>query len=450
MHSMGDTMNKELESKKISSLLIQLSVPAITSMLISAIYNIVDRIFVEKISPLALSGVGITMPIQILQMAFVLLIGIGSSTLVSIKLGEKKPHEAEVILYQSYKYIMISMALFSIATIFFINPILDILNVSEEVYPYAKDYIFIMVAGSIFGLPGFCLNNSLRAIGEASTSMKIVVSSAVMNILLDPLFIFTFNMGVKGAALATVISQTYVTFMVFYLFAKSKTFPINLKFTMPVEKSFLKEIIQNGAPSFYMQVFATIVNITFNRAIVQYGNDLYLAAMTIVQAVYSFYHMVIFGIIQGAQPISGYNFGAKRYDRVRETLVLTIGSSLAIAIAMFAIIQFYPSLLSGIFTSNEELLNLTNYSMKFYLLFLPLTALHSVSSQYFQSVEKPKKASILSMLRYGLILIPLLFIIPRFTGIQGVFISNLISDFIASAVAIFFISKELYHLKANS
>ena len=229
-------MNQDLESKKIPALLFQLSLPAITSMLISAVYNIVDRIFVEKISPLALSGVGITMPIQILQMAFVLLIGIGSSTLISIKLGEKKAHEAEVILHQAYKYIMISMALFSLIMILFMNPILDILNVSKEVYPYAKDYIFIMVIGSIFGLPGFCLNNSLRAIGKASISMKIVVSSAVINILLDPLFIFTFNMGVKGAALATVISQTYVTVMVFWLFAKSKNFPINLKFMIVPRK----------------------------------------------------------------------------------------------------------------------------------------------------------------------------------------------------------------------
>lgn len=442
-------MNQDLESKKIPALLFQLSLPAITSMLISAVYNIVDRIFVEKISPLALSGVGITMPIQILQMAFVLLIGIGSSTLISIKLGEKKAHEAEVILHQAYKYIMISMALFSLIMIIFMNPILDILNVSKEVYPYAKDYIFIMVIGSIFGLPGFCLNNSLRAIGKASISMKIVVSSAVINILLDPLFIFTFNMGVKGAALATVISQTYVTVMVFWLFAKSKNFPINLKFIMPVEKSFIKEIIQNGAPSFYMQIFATVVNIIFNRAVVQYGNDLYLAAMTIVQAVYSFYHMVVVGIVQGAQPIAGYNFGAKRYDRVRETLILTLGSAFVISISIFGIIQLYPSLLSGIFTSNQELLSLTNYSMKLYLFMLPLIGLHTVSSQYFQAVGKPKKASILSLLRYGLILIPLLFVLPHYLGIQGVFISNVISDFIASSVAIFFISKELYYLKSN-
>lgn len=442
-------MNQDLETKNIPELLFQLSLPAMTSMLISAIYNIVDRIFVEKISPLALTGVGITMPIQILQMAFVLLIGIGSSTLISIKLGERKKEEAEIILHQAFKYIVLSMAGFSILTLLFLNPILDILQVSPNVYPYAKDYILVMIIGSLVGLPGFCLNNSLRAIGKASVSMKIVVSSAILNIILDPLFIFTFNMGIKGAAIATVISQTYVTVLVLWMFIKGKDFPIKLRFKMPSNQSFFKEIMQNGAPSFYMQILATFVNIIFNRAVVQYGSDLYLAAMTIVQAIYSFYHMVLVGIVQGAQPICGYNLGAKKYERVRETLFLSLGGAFIISISMFAIIQLYPSLLSGIFTSDANLLKLTNRSMKIYLFMLPLIGLHTVSSQYFQAVGKPKKASILLLLRFGLVLLPLLFILPRFYGIDGVFISNAISDFIASTVAVYFIVKELKYLKTQ-
>lgn len=442
-------MNQDLETKNIPELLFQLSLPAMTSMLISAIYNIVDRIFVEKISPLALTGVGITMPIQILQMAFVLLIGIGSSTLISIKLGERKKEEAEIILHQAFKYIVLSMAGFSILTLLFLNPILDILQVSPNVYPYAKDYILVMIIGSLVGLPGFCLNNSLRAVGKASVSMKIVVSSAILNIILDPLFIFTFNMGIKGAAIATVISQTYVTVLVLWMFIKGKDFPIKLRFKMPSNQSFFKEIMQNGAPSFYMQILATFVNIIFNRAVVQYGSDLYLAAMTIVQAIYSFYHMVLVGIVQGAQPICGYNLGAKKYERVRETLFLSLGGAFIISISMFAIIQLYPSLLSGIFTSDANLLKLTNRSMKIYLFMLPLIGLHTVSSQYFQAVGKPKKASILLLLRFGLVLLPLLFILPRFYGIDGVFISNAISDFIASTVAVYFIVKELKYLKTQ-
>ena len=442
-------MNQDLETKNIPELLFQLSLPAMTSMLISAIYNIVDRIFVEKISPLALTGVGITMPIQILQMAFVLLIGIGSSTLISIKLGERKKEEAEIILHQAFKYIVLSMAGFSILTLLFLNPILDILQVSPNVYPYAKDYILVMIIGSLVGLPGFCLNNSLRAIGKASVSMKIVVSSAILNIILDPLFIFTFNMGIKGAAIATVISQTYVTVLVLWMFIKGKDFPIKLRFKMPSNQSFFKEIMQNGAPSFYMQILATFVNIIFNRAVVQYGSDLYLAAMTIVQAIYSFYHMVLVGIVQGAQPICGYNLGAKKYERVRETLFLSLGGAFIISISMFAIIQLYPSLLSGIFTSDANLLKLTNRSMKIYLFMLPLIGLHTVSSQYFQAVGKPKKASILLLLRFGLVLLPLLFILPRFYGIDGVFISNAISDLVASTVAVYFIVKELKYLKTQ-
>ena len=182
---------------------------------------------------------------------------------------------------------------------------------------------------------------------------------------------------------------------------------------------------------------------------VQYGSDLYLAAMTIVQAIYSFYHMVLVGIVQGAQPICGYNLGAKKYERVRETLFLSLGGAFIISISMFAIIQLYPSLLSGIFTSDANLLKLTNRSMKIYLFMLPLIGLHTVSSQYFQAVGKPKKASILLLLRFGLVLLPLLFILPRFYGIDGVFISNAISDLVASTVAVYFIVKELKYLKTQ-
>ena len=198
-------MNHNIGTEKVSRLLWQLSIPAILGMLSSAIFNIVDRIFVEKVSPYALTAVGITMPIQVLQMAFVLLIGIGSSSLVSIKLGEGKKEEAEDVLYLSLKYIILFLSVFAGLFLCFQKRLMNLLGVSEQVYPYAKTYIIIIIVGAIIGIPGYCLNNSLRSIGQAKTSMKIVIITSILNMVLDPILIFGLDLGVAGAAVATVI-----------------------------------------------------------------------------------------------------------------------------------------------------------------------------------------------------------------------------------------------------
>ncbi len=440
-------MSKNLGEEKVRSLLFKLSVPAILSMLSAAIYNIVDRIFVARIDPLALTGVGITMPLQIIQMAFVLLIGIGSSTMISIRLGENNTEDAEGILFAALKYIFISMILISVPMIIFIKPILKILSVSPQVMGYATDYIVILLAGSILGLPGFCINNTLRSIGQAKTSMIIIIISSVINIILDPLLIFGFNMGIKGAAIATVISQIFVTIAVIGLFIIKKDLPVNLHF-VHVKKSYqyLKMIIINGAPSFYMQILGTAVSILFNTSVLKYGGDLYLAAFTIIGSIYSLYHMFIIGLVQGNQPICGFNYGAKKYQRVRESLALTLKISLGISIVLQAALFLFPDMIIRIFTPDRELIRITSQSARLYLLMLPAAGLHTVISQYFQAVEKPRLASILLLLRYGVVLIPMLFIIPRFFSVQGVFISNAISDFVAFLVAAYFIIKEFKKL----
>lgn len=440
-------MNNRLGEENINKLLWELSIPAILGMLSGAIFNIVDRIYVGRIDPLALTGVGITMPVQILHMSLVLLVGVGTSTLISIRLGEGKKDEAEEILFLALKYIVIAMIIFAGLFIVFEDTILSLLSISEATLPYAKTYIEIIIIGAIIGIPGYCLNNSLRAIGKASISMKIILFTSVLNIILDPIFIFVLDMGIAGAAIATVISQTVLTIYVIYVFVRGKDFIINLKFTkIHGEAKLFAQIMRNGSPTFLVQVLASFVSIFINWSFLKYGTDLDIASVTIMSTIFSFYHMIVFGIVQGNQPICGYNWGAKKYDRVAHSLRLSLIYSFVLSIFLFAMIQFFPFILVRMFTNDSKLISLTSGAIRVYLSMLPLVGLQTISAQYFQSVGKPRLSSILSFLRYGVIVVPSILIMAPMFGVDGIYMSNAVSDCIASVIAIVFIVAELKNL----
>ena len=279
-------MNKDLENDSVSSLLVKLSIPAIVSMLIAAIYNIVDRIFVGQSDPLGLTAIGITMPFQVMQMAFVLLIGIGGSTLISIKNGEKDYDGAERLLSSSLVLIVITQILVTAVCLIFLDPLFSLLGVSESVYKLAKDYIVIILIGGAPGLTGYCLNNTVRSLGFAKPSMYIVFISSVINIVLDFIFIYIFKWGVRGAAIATLISQTIVTVYVIYFFLKNKDTHIKLrKGRIKLTLEEVKDIALNGLPNFYMQIFGTLVAVVLNRSIIHYGSDYQLASVTIISSI---------------------------------------------------------------------------------------------------------------------------------------------------------------------
>ncbi|MDD5935466.1 MAG: MATE family efflux transporter [Clostridiales bacterium] len=440
-------MKQNLDSKNINRLLWQLSIPAILGMLSSAIFNIVDRIFVGKISPDALTAVGITMPIQVLQMAFVLLIGIGSSALVSIKLGEENKEDAESILYLAYKYIIVFLIAFAILFMLFREPILHLLAIPDTVMPYAKAYIGIIIVGSITGIPGYCLNNSLRAIGQAKTSMTIIIATSILNMILDPIFIFAFRMGIAGAALATVISQTTLTIYVVWAFKKRSDFPIQLK-AKKVKNALelTKSGFKMGLPSFLVQLLATAVNMFLNYSLLRLGTDLDIASVTIMSSIFSFYHMVIVGLVQGNNTICGFNLGAKHYDRIRKALKLALLYAFCISMALYLVIMLAPQFLVGLFTDEAALITSTSKGIRIYLGMLPLVGLQTVSSQYFQSVGMARRSSVLSFLRYGIFVVPAVLILAPY-GVTGIYISNALSDALASITAILCIIVELKRLK---
>lgn len=440
-------MSKNLGNDKISKLLLDMSIPAILSMLVAAIYNIVDRIFIGRINPLGLTAIGITMPFQVVQMAFILLIGVGGSTLISIKYGEKKYDSAEKILYNSLVLIIISELIISLVCIIFMDPIFDLMGVSKDVYGYAKDYIWIILIGGVPGLTGYCLNNSVRSLGHAKESMIIVMVSSILNIILDALFIFVFKWGVKGAAIATVISQTMVTVFVLYFFIKAEDIPIKFrKKNASFDLKAVWEIFQNGLPNFYMNLFGTIVSIILNRFIIDFGGDYHLASVTIISSVSLFITMIIYGISQGAQPLIGYNFGANKYHRIVETVKLTTGVIVAISSLFLIFIEFYPKLFVYPYTSDTRLLDITGHNIRIYLLGITFVGIHSIATTYFQSIRRPKISSLLYILRYGGILIPLLYIVPKIIGINGVYLSNALSDTISGVVALIFLYIDIRRL----
>lgn len=440
-------MNTSLGQENIKKLLLELSLPAILGMMSSAIFNIADRYFVGKISPLALSGVGITMPIQMLQMAIILLIGIGSATLVSIKLGENKKDEAEDILFLSFKYIIITMALFAALFVIFFDPIMRAISVSDNVYHYAKPYILIIICGSVVGIPGYCLNNSLRSIGKAKVTMNAILYSSILNIILDPIFIFTFDMGIAGAAIATVLSQAALTVYVTYYFIKNKELLINLKYKkVEHELKIMRKIFVNGSPTFYTQILASFVNVFINSSAVYYGSDLDVAAMTIITTIFSFYHMFVIGISQGNLPIVGYNWGSKQFLRVRESLKWSLIYSTIMSVLLFVVVQICPALFASIFTEDEGLKGITAVGMRLYFLMIPLIGIQTISAQYFQGVGKPKTSTMLMFLRYGVVIVPSILILAPYIGIKGIYLSNAISDGVASIVAAVFIFKEMHNL----
>ena len=440
-------MSKNLGNDKISKLLLDMSIPAILSMLVAAIYNIVDRIFIGRINPLGLTAIGITMPFQVVQMAFILLIGVGGSTLISIKYGEKKYDSAEKILYNSLVLIIISELIISLVCIIFMDPIFDLMGVSKDVYGYAKDYIWIILIGGVPGLTGYCLNNSVRSLGHAKESMIIVMVSSILNIILDALFIFIFKWGVRGAAIATVISQTMVTVFVLYFFIKAEDIPIKFrKKNASFDLKAVWEIFQNGLPNFYMNLFGTIVSIILNRFIIDFGGDYHLASVTIISSVSLFITMIIYGISQGAQPLIGYNFGANKYHRIVETVKLSSGVIVAISSLFLIFIEFYPKLFVYPYTSDTRLLDITGHNIRIYLLGITFVGIHSIATTYFQSIRRPKISSLLYILRYGGILIPLLYIVPKIIGINGVYLSNALSDTISGVVALIFLYIDIHRL----
>ena len=435
-----------LGTEPVGKLLIKYSLPAIIGMIVNGLYNVVDRIFIGNIpgvGPLAITGLGVTTPIMTIIIAFGMLIGVGATTNISIKLGQGKREEAEKLIGNAITLAIIVGLLISVIGLTFENQILTIFGASEGSLPYAKAYIGIVLLGAVFNLLGFVFNNTIRGDGNPKLSATIMVVGCITNIVLDALFIMVFNMGIQGAAIATVTSQlvTAIWGMSYYLKGKS-----NLNFrisSLKLDKTLVLATFAIGSAPFAMQIAASCVQIICNNSLKTYGGDLAIGAMATINSVIMMVGMPIVGISQGAQPIVGFNYGAKKYDRAQKTLkICMISATLGLGIGWLSV-QFVPQPIVSMFNSDKELVRISVDGIRKYLSMMPLIGVSMIGSNYFQSIGKAKQAMFLSLLRQVILLVPMMLILPRIFGLNGVWFAQPIADLISFTVTAVLLYKEL-------
>lgn len=434
-----------LGEEKISKLLMEFSIPAIIGMVVNTLYNIVDRMFIGNIPNVgksALTGVGITLPIMTIILAFGMLIGIGTSARISIKLGQHKRDEAEEHLGNSLTLIIITSIGITIFGLIFMDSILRLFGASDATEIYARQYMQIIFLGTIFNMLGFGLNHSIRSDGSPKVAMLSMLIGAGTNIILDPVFIFIFGMGVRGAAIATVISQIVSAIWILYYFTKGES---NLKIRkkdLRLKKEIVFSIFSIGMSPFSMQIAGSIVQVLSNNALKTYGGDDAIAAMTVINSISMIFLMPIFGLNQGSQPLIGYNYGAKKNKRVKQTVKYATNIATIIMCLGWLVIQIAPQLLISIFNRDEALLGIASNGMRIYLFMMPIIGFQIISSNYFQSIGKANISIFLSLLRQVLLLIPALIILPKFLGLTGVWLAGPVSDLLSAIITgvIFFLS----------
>lgn len=438
-----------LEKEKLGKLIFEFSLPAIIGMLVMASYNIVDRIFVGRgVGTLAISGIAITFPALIIFMAFSMLVGIGAAAVISIRLGEKNIKEAEEILGNSLTLAVIISTIIVLIFYIFLDPILVAFGGTGEVFQYAKDFSLVMLVGGVFQMVSFTMNNIIRGEGNPKMAMTTMIIGAVLNMILNPIFIFGLHWGIRGSAWATVISQLVsATWVLAYFFGKKSHVHFHFR-NLALKKNIVKNIFSIGISPFTMQIGASIVIIIFNKSLEHYGGDLAIASMAICNAVAMFIVMPIFGINQGIQPIIGYNFGAKLYHRVKRVFELAVSASTIICIVGFFVVMLFSEEIVSFFSKGDkELIEIGAKALRIYLFMLPLIGYQIVNGAYFQSVGKPKQAMILTITRQLLILIPALLILPHFFQLDGIWIAVPVSDGSSAILSGIFLINEMRHLK---
>lgn len=439
-----------LGTEPVGKLLIKYSLPAIIGMIVNGLYNVVDRIFIGNIpgvGPLAITGVGVTMPIMSITLAFAMLIGIGCTTNISIKLGQGKKEDAQKIIGNGITLSIIISLILSIIGIVFGNQILHLFGASDQTLYYAKSYIYIILAGTVFNTLGFTLNNTIRGDGNPKLAATIMVVGCITNVILDAVLIFVFNLGIQGAAIATVISQIVTALWGLMYYVKGKSNLTFEKSSLKLDKSLVKSIIAIGIAPFSMQIATSLVQVISNNALKMYGGDLAIGAMATISSISMIFLMPIFGLNQGSQPIIGFNYGAKQYDRANKAFKISALISIVILTAGWVLVQLSPETVIGMFNKDPKLMDISVNGIRIYLFMIPIIGISITGSNYIQSVGKAKIATVLSLLRQVILLIPMILILPNFFGLNGVWYASPISDFLSTAITAYILYRELKSYK---
>lgn len=436
-------MNKieknELGTKNIRKLLFSMAFPAIAAQLINLLYNLVDRVYIghiPEVGAMALTGVGVTFPIIMLISAFAALVSMGGAPKASIMMGKGDQESAEKILGNSTSALVIISLTITIIVSLFAEKMLLTFGASENTLGYGMDYIKIYAYGTIFVQLALGLNAFITAQGFAKISMMTVTIGAVINIILDPIFIFYFNMGVRGAAFATVISQGISAIWVIKFLTGDKTLLKIKKKNLKLEAKVLLPILALGLSPFIMQSTESLITIIFNSSLQRYGGDLAVGAMTILTSVMQFSLLPLVGLTQGAQPIISFNYGARNRERVKRSFLLLLKSSLLYSTLVWASVILFPQIFIKLFTSNLDLINLTIPSIRIYMAVSFMFGIQLSCQQAFISLGNAKVSIFLALLRKLILLIPLVYILPIFfeNKVKAVFLAEPIADFLAVTV----------------
>lgn len=426
----------------------QYAIPAIVAMIASSLYNMVDSIFIgQGVGALAISGLAITFPLMNLSAAFGAMIGIGASTLISVKMGQRDYSTAQHILGNVVVLNLVLGSLFGLVAILFLDPILYFFGASEATIPYARDYMIIILAGNVVTHSYLGLNAVLRSAGHPREAMNATIFTVIVNAILDPLFIYTLDMGIQGAAIATVLAQILsMGWQVKILNNKNEI--IHFKSGIyKLQNNIVKGILSIGLSPFLMNACACLVVILVNRGLGHHGGDLAIGAYGIINRIAFLFIMVVFGLNQGMQPIAGYNYGAQQYDRVLKALRYTIYGATIITTTGFLIGELLPEFCVQAFTRDEELIQIAVRGMRIAFICFPFIGFQMATTNFFLSIGHAKKSTFLSLTRQLLFLVPLLIILPNYFGLDGIWYSMPISDFVASLVAAALLAKEYKKFK---
>lgn len=416
--------------------MMQYAIPAIIAMTASSLYNMVDSIFIgHGVGALAISGLALTFPLMNLAAAFGSLVGVGASTLISVKLGQKDYDTAQRVLGNVLVLNVIIGLLFTVVTLIFLDPILYFFGGSDATVGYARNYMVVILLGNIITHIYLGLNAVLRSAGHPQKAMYATIATVLVNTLLDPLFIYVFDWGIQGAAIATITAQVLALIWQFKLFSNKNELLHFHKGIYRLKKKIVYDSLAIGMSPFLMNLAACFIVILINQGLQKYGGDLAIGAFGIVNRLVFIVVMIVMGLNQGMQPIAGYNYGAQQYLRVRKVLIVTIVAATFVTTFGFLVGMLMPELAVSIFTTDEELIRLAAKGLRITVVFFPIIGFQMVTSNFFQSIGMASKAIFLSISRQVLILIPCLLILPRYYGQFGVWVSMPVSDITASLIA---------------
>ncbi|WP_424244915.1 putative MATE family efflux protein [Elusimicrobium posterum] len=433
------------KGKSLQNLILKFSAPAIIGIIVNALYNVADRAFIgHSIGPDGISAITISFPMSLFIMACSIMVGVGGSVLFSINLGKRNTAKAEVVLSHSLSLVFLISSIIALTWSLTLDRTLVFLGASPEVLPYAKAYMHIILLGAPIQSIAMTMNNFLRAIGRPKTAMSTMIIGAIINCILGPLFIFVFNWGMEGAAWAVVISQSVsATWVMTHFIGKKKKYSITLK-NLKLRWDITKETITIGSSQLFVNSAVTLVNIVINYSLVNHGGDIALAAMGVVTSVNTLLIMPVLGISQGVQPIVAYYYGAKYFKRMIQIVKLSMFWATAITTFAFIVIMiFAPQMVKVFNNESAELIKLASFALRVFNAMVPLVGFQVMVGMMLQATAQPKKAILLTLSRQVLILIPLILILPRFLGLNGIIVASPISDIMAFCLAAYMFRREL-------